>query len=189
LWTFQQQLHIKFIRYSRAYASYQDFFDRGLLLTWKLLVQGFLLVKLKSSLRKLYCRHHDLVNVMECLWHKWPRYVPLVVSTSRFFPHAWLITGFATRLTRRVTIVGQEQDYHSGPPEFTPGFEWVSCYSIFSFMCMFCRSLIVLLFFFRPLCCLFFFDIRILITHLVSSDSSYIWWNDDFVHFVLVQRA
>jgi hypothetical protein len=33
-----------------------------------------------------------------------------------------------------------------------------SCYSIFSFMCMFCRSLFVLLyFFFWPLCCLFLF--------------------------------
>ena len=40
------------------------------------------------------------------------------------------------------------------------------------FMCMFCRSLFVLLcFFFWPLCCLFFFDIRILITTLVSSNS------------------
>jgi hypothetical protein len=45
---------------------------------------------------------------------------------------------------------------------------------IFSFMCMFCRSLFVLLyFFFWPLCCLFFFDIQILITPLVSSNSSY----------------
>jgi hypothetical protein len=40
------------IRYSRACGSYQDFLDRGLLLTRKLLNQGFLLVKLKSSLRK-----------------------------------------------------------------------------------------------------------------------------------------
>jgi hypothetical protein len=40
-------------------------------------------------------------------------------------------------------------------------------------MCMFCRSFFVLLcFFFWPLCCLFFFDIRILITPLVSSNSS-----------------
>ena len=36
-----------------------------------------------------------------------------------------------------------------------------TAYSIFSFMCMFCRSLFVLLyFFFWPLCCLFFFDIQ-----------------------------
>jgi hypothetical protein len=46
--------------------------------------------------------------------------------------------------------------------------------NIFSFMCMFCRSLFVLLsFFFWPLCCLFFFNLRILITPLVSSNSSY----------------
>jgi hypothetical protein len=55
--------------------------------------------------------------------------------------------------------------YPSGAPEFIPGFQWGSCYSIFSFMCMFYRSLFVLLYFsFWPLCCLFFFDIRILIT-------------------------
>ena len=57
--------------------------------------------------------------------------------------------------------------YPSGASEFTPGFQWGSCYAIFSFICMFCRSLFVLLyFFFWPLCCLFFFDIRILITSL-----------------------
>jgi hypothetical protein len=39
---------------------------------------------------------------------------------------------------------------------------WGSCYLIISFMCMFCRSL----------CCLFFFDLRIMITPLVSSNSS-----------------
>ena len=50
------------MRYSRACGSYQDFFDRGLLLTRKLLNQWFLLVKLKSSLRRFYCRHHDLVD-------------------------------------------------------------------------------------------------------------------------------
>ena len=32
----------------------------------------------------------------------------------------------------------------SGAPEFTPGFQWGSRYSIFSFVCMFCRSLFVL---------------------------------------------
>jgi hypothetical protein len=56
------------IRYSRACGSYQDFRDRGLLLTGKLLNQGFLLVKLKSS----------------------------------------LITGFVTRMTRRVSLVEQK---------------------------------------------------------------------------------
>ena len=53
------------MRYSRAYGSYQDFLNRGLLLTRKLLNQvnqGFLFVKLKSSLQKFYGRHHDLVD-------------------------------------------------------------------------------------------------------------------------------
>jgi len=51
------------IRYSRSCGFYQDFLDRGLLLTRKLLNQGFLLVKWKSSLREFYGRHHDLVDL------------------------------------------------------------------------------------------------------------------------------
>ena len=74
------------IRYSRACGSYQDFFDRGLLLTKKLLNQGFLLVKLKSSLRKFYGRHHDLVDHYRISVSQMDHgYVPLIVSTSRFF--------------------------------------------------------------------------------------------------------
>jgi hypothetical protein len=70
------------------------------------------------------------------------------------------------------------QIFHSGQPshiyslytEITPDFYRGSYYSIFNFMCMFCRSLFVLLYFyFWPLCCLFFFDFRILITPFVSS--------------------
>ena len=56
--------------------------------------------------------------------------------------------------------------------EFTPGFQWGSCYSIFSFMCMFYKLLLVLLSFFAwSLCCLFF-DLRIMINPLISSSSS-----------------
>jgi hypothetical protein len=50
------------MRYSRSCGSYQDFLDRGLLLTRKLLNQGFLLVNLKSSLRTFYGHHRDLVD-------------------------------------------------------------------------------------------------------------------------------
>ena len=81
-WVFISQL----IRYSRACGSYKDFLDRGLLLTRKLLNQ----VKLKSSFRKLYGRHHDLVD-------RCGIYVPLVINTSLSFPHSWLITGFVSR--------------------------------------------------------------------------------------------
>ena len=92
------------IRYSRACGSYQDFLDRLLLLIRKLLNQGFLLVK--SSLRKI---------LRSPPWLGWPfwnicvtidnGYVPIVVNTSRFFPHSWLITRFSTKITRRVFVL------------------------------------------------------------------------------------
>jgi len=67
----------------------------------------------------------------------------------------------------KMVFSGTGTAYPSGAPVFTPGFLWSSCYSIFSFMCMFGRSLFVLLsFFFWPLCFLFFFDLRVLITSL-----------------------
>jgi len=50
------------IQYSRACGSYSDFLDRGLFITMKLLDQGFLVVKMRSSLRKSYGRHDYLVN-------------------------------------------------------------------------------------------------------------------------------
>jgi hypothetical protein len=67
--------------------------------------------------------------------------------------------------------------YPSRAPEFTPVFSGVrvntQSLDLYAHFCMFCRSLFVLLyFFFWPLCCLFFFDIQILITPLVSSNSS-----------------
>ena len=55
---------------------------------------------------------------------------------------------------------------------------------------MFCRSLFVLLyFFFWPLCSLFFFDIRILITPLVSSNSFYLSNNFHNVSTMHVQQC
>ena len=42
--------------------SYQDFLYRGFLLTQRLQNQGFLLVRLKSSLRKFSSGHPDLVD-------------------------------------------------------------------------------------------------------------------------------
>jgi len=111
------------IRYSRACCSYQDFFDRGLLLARKLLNQGFLLVKLKLSLGKFYGRHHDWVDHYGISVSDDHGYVPLVVNTSRSFPRSWLITGFVTRLTRRVSLVEQKlltlPEHLSSPPVFS----------------------------------------------------------------------
>jgi hypothetical protein len=47
------------------HASHYATYDRGLLPTRKLLNQGFLLVKLKLSFRKFYCRNHDWVDRYE----------------------------------------------------------------------------------------------------------------------------
>jgi hypothetical protein len=62
--TFQQCLHMEYIplNWSDILELVVDFLDRGLLLTKKLLNQGFLLVKLKLSLLKFYGLHYDLVN-------------------------------------------------------------------------------------------------------------------------------
>ena len=61
-------------------------------------------------------------------------------------------------------------EHLSSPPDFSG----VRVTQSFVFYVMFCRSLFVLLsFFFWPLCCVSFFDLRILIKPLVYSDSSY----------------
>ena len=75
--------------------------------------------------------------------------------------------------TRGVTS-GGGTNYPSGAPEFTPVFSGVRVTRFFCFLCMFSRSLFVLLqFSVWPMCCLVFFDIRILITPLASSNFVY----------------
>ena len=50
------------IRYSRACSNYLDFVNKGVLLSNKLLGQGYESIKLISVLEKFYGRHHDLVE-------------------------------------------------------------------------------------------------------------------------------
>jgi hypothetical protein len=89
-----------------------------LLLTRKLLNQGLLLVKLKSSLRSPPWLGWPLWNICVTNDHG---YVPLVVNTSRSFPQSRLITGFVTRLIRWVPLVSRNC-LPFGAPEFTCGF-------------------------------------------------------------------
>ena len=102
------------------------------------------------------------------------RYVPLVVNTSRSFPHSWVITGFVTRLTRRIPLVEQElptfSEHLSSPPDFS-GVPFIRSFVLW--VCFVNRCLSFFSFSFWPLCCLYFFDLRILITPLVSWNSSY----------------
>ena len=104
------------IRYSSLSGSYHDVLDRRLLLTWKLLNQGFLVVELNS-----WC-----ICVTNYLC-----YVPFVVTT--------ILSSFITfhPACNNSNMTGVTA-YLSGTLEFSQGFqvEW-RCY-------MFCISLFVL---------------------------------------------
>ena len=128
----------------------------------------------------IWSHHFELLRSLR--WLGWPvwnicvthdqGYVPLDGYISRFFPHSRLIIGFVTRLTRQVPLVAQElpvlPEHLSSPPVFSGvSVTW----SLLLCVCFVDRCLS---FYFWSLCCLFFFDIRILITPLVSSNSSYI---------------
>ena len=52
-------------RYSRACAQYRDFMERAQPLTQKLIKQGYVAPRLKSSLQKFYSHHHNLVDHYE----------------------------------------------------------------------------------------------------------------------------
>ena len=88
-----------------------------------------------------------------------------------------------TTLTRRVPIVKEElftlPEHPSSPAVFSG-----VCATRSSFMCMFCRSLFVLLyFFFCPLCCLSF-DVRILISSISSKSSSNDYCMNNVIKFI-----
>jgi hypothetical protein len=110
------------IWYSRACGSYEDFLDRGFLLTRKLLNQWFLLVKLKSSLRKFYGRQHDLVDRYGISVTTDPR----ICSTCR--KQFLVLSSFMTyhRVCSKIYTMGATSGagaaYPFGAPEFTPGF-------------------------------------------------------------------
>ena len=82
-------------RYSKVCGSYYHSLIEG-----KLLNQRFLVIKLKSSLRKYYVRHHDLFNcygVSVSQMTTW--YGSFVVIIIRSFPQSWLIRSNTTGAT------------------------------------------------------------------------------------------
>ena len=116
----------------------------------------------------------DLLYMNYSAW-KMCLYKIIVVNTYRSFPHSWLITDFVKKLTRRLPLVEQElltfPDHLSSPQVFSG----VRVARSLVLCVMFCRSLFVLLsLFFCLLCFLSFLDLWILITPLVSSNSSYL---------------
>ena len=86
------------------------------------------------------------------------------------------ITGICNYMQYYTTDASSEAGtkYPPEAPEFTPGFSGIRVTLSLVLFAMFQRLLFVLLFFFIwSLCCLSFFDLQILITPLLSSNSSY----------------
>ena len=72
-------------------------------------------------------------------------YVPLVVNTFRSVLHSWIIIGFVTRLTRRVPLVVQELLILPEHLSSSPVCSGV-CVTRSLVLCIFCRSLFVLVY-------------------------------------------
>ena len=99
-------------------------------------------------------------------------YLILQMYYTRIEGNKWCLDFI--RLTRRVPLVEQElltiPEHLSSPAVFS-GVRVTR--SLVLCVCFVERCLSFSPFFFWPLCCLFFFDIRILVIPLVSSSSSY----------------
>jgi hypothetical protein len=127
---------------------------------------------------------YSLLSFNEGLWCNDQCQIPQNVSNNehlqrtaklscwlRDCSESWLHNGFVTRVKRRVPHVEQELFTLPGHPSSHSIFSGVRVARSLVFCVLFCRSLFVLLsFLFWPLCCLFFFDLRILITPLVLSN-------------------
>ena len=132
------------IRYSRVCASYNDFLDRRLLLTTKLLKQGFLLVELNLSLRKFDGCNHGLVK----------RYgIAVSQMTTDMFYVSYILSVLSSFMTdHRVCIYhyttsgtsGAGIAYPSGAHEFTDGFCGVHVFRSLVLCAMFLWIVVVL---------------------------------------------
>ena len=117
-------------------------------------------------------------------------HVNVCCNTSCSFPHSWLLA----RITRRVPLVGQKlltlPEHMSSPPVFSVV---RVTRSLVLCVCFADRCLSFCTFFFWSLCCLFFFDVRILVaslwpiftillvnfTQLSFFFNKNWWWNDN----------
>ena len=99
----------------------------------------------------------------------------ILAMVSTRFPFQMMFVSFNSNTTGVNSGTGSADT--TGTSGFTSSFKWGSCYSIFSFMCMVCRSLCVRLsLFFWPLYFQTFFDLRILITQAsLYNDILYNW--------------
>ena len=87
--------------------------------------------------------HRMYLAFIEYMYYKWQR----ICSTCRnHFPDrsSCMIYHWVCNYIKTLDATsGAGTAYPFEAPDFIPGMRWGSCYSIFSFMCMFCRSLCI----------------------------------------------
>jgi len=134
--------------YAWACSLFSDIFQRHRVLNTKLLNKLFLknppilsvIVFRKRSTPwwKVFCQSCTVeidrirvtaLTVTEHLCHKYTR----ILFTIWSFPHSWLITGFATSVTRRVPLV--EQELHTLPEQMRSPLVRFRLLSLYSFLC------------------------------------------------------
>jgi len=167
--TFQQHLHMQYISLSwydipELMVPIRIFLLEGCYWQGSYRTNGSSWLSWNNHFESFTVATMTWLTVMEYLCHKWPR---ICSTCPKHFP---VLSSFMTRLTRRVPFVEQEllilPEHLSSPPVFS-GVPITR--SLVLCVCFVDRCLS---FFFWPLCCLFFFDIQILITPLLSSNSS-----------------
>ena len=134
--------------YAWACSLFSDIFQRHRVLNTKLLnklflknppILSFIVFRKRSTpWWKVFCQSCTVeidrirvtaLTVTEHLCHKYTR----ILFTIWSFPHSWLITGFATSVTRRVPLV--EQELHTLPEQMRSPLVRFRLLSLYSFLC------------------------------------------------------
>ena len=106
----------------------------------------FIDIKKKSEL--IYCYIYWNITVMWLRMAKSQRDFPFVVNTFRSFSYSWRMTVFVARVRQTTGVTSGAGTAHSSrASEFIPGFSGVRVTRSLVLSVMFCRSLLVLLFF------------------------------------------
>ena len=114
------------------------------------------------------------------------RCFPILVSITWSFPHSWLITGFVTRVARRVPLVVHELLTFPENMGSSPVFSGIRVARSLVFCVVIWWSLFVLLSFYFWALCLRSIDLRIMIITLFSSTYAYYysWWYSMYIHIL-----
>jgi hypothetical protein len=124
------------MRYSKSCGYYRDFLERELLQT-----KGSKQFKLKSSLRKLYGRHHDFAIVTEYPCHKWPRICSVCRNQNPVFYSIVSHYRVCNKSNMTGVTCGAGKAYHSASPEFISVFSVVRFVQSLVFYAYHCLSL------------------------------------------------